>query len=350
VQPIDPEALRPHLDALAGRAWYLHLETTAGAYTQGGFGAFVRNARLAIRRARVAGSGPYRLGLETEAGWAYAEGLTHWRQDPAGRLLLAGYDDLGRITVVCELSETPFPMEPPPRRLVAEPAPGRPRLVPPSPERAVVAVLAHPDDETFGAGGTLASYALGGVPVTCVVATRGEMGRQMGLPPFADRETLPEVRVEELRAAAAALGVRDVRLLGVWDKTTEFRDPDALADQVAEVLREVRPSLVLTSHPVHGGHPDHSAIGAATVRAVRRLPPGERPRVRCLVPPRVAEREGLAPQVLELDPEAVAAKEEATRRHRSQSEAMRARLERDPEEAARRAERIRREAWVDYPV
>jgi LmbE family N-acetylglucosaminyl deacetylase len=274
LQPISPPDVEPALRRFVDGPVYLHLETTAGAYTEGGFGAFARNVRVRLRRARVAGEdGRFRAGMETEEGWVYVEGLTHWELDDAGRLLLAGYDAEGRVTAVCELSPSPFPMRPQPRRIRPAPAPapadGAP-AAPPTAERAVLVVVAHPDDETFGLGGTIALYARAGVPVTCAVATGGEMGRQMGSPFFATRETLSAHRARELEAACAALGVQDLRLLGHWDKTTEFEEGEVLIAQVLDLLREVRPSLLLTSHPRFGGHPDHCAVGAAAGTAAHR--------------------------------------------------------------------------------
>lgn len=110
VQPIDPRLVQQSLDAFAGQDVYLHLETTRGAYTRDTFGAFVRNVRIRYARGRIAGRGPsYRVGLKLEAGWVVAEGLTHWELDAQGRLLLAGHDAEGRLTVALELSREPFP-------------------------------------------------------------------------------------------------------------------------------------------------------------------------------------------------------------------------------------------------
>lgn len=136
--------------------------------------------------------------------------------------------------------------------------------------RRLLVVLAHPDDETFICGGTLARYAQAGVAVTLVCATRGEMGRRMGRPAFANRETLGELREAELRNACAALGVQDLRFLGLFDKTVEFQDEDVLTERVAAVMRELQPGAVLTFHEQLGGHPDHCAIGRATTLAFAR--------------------------------------------------------------------------------
>lgn len=129
--------------------------------------------------------------------------------------------------------------------------------------RQILVVLAHPDDETFICGGTMARYGLAGHRITLVCATRGEMGRRLGVPPIATRETLPVLREAELREACRALAISDLRLLGLRDKTLDYYEPQALADMIIPVMREVQPDLVLTFHERIGGHPDHCAIGRA---------------------------------------------------------------------------------------
>jgi bacillithiol biosynthesis deacetylase BshB2 len=104
------------------------------------------------------------------------------------------------------------------------------------------------------------------------------MGRNMGKPPFANRETLFEFREQELQKACDAVGVEDVRMLGLRDKTLEFEEPERLADQVEEIIKEVNPTIVVSFYPEHGVHPDHDACGAAVVLAVSRIPEEERPK------------------------------------------------------------------------
>ena len=72
-------------------------------------------------------------------------------------------------------------------------------------ERHVLVIFPHPDDEAFGVSGTIASYIEMGVPVTYACLTLGEMGRNLGNPPFANRETLPAIRKKELQASADAM-------------------------------------------------------------------------------------------------------------------------------------------------
>ncbi|UCZ53099.1 YojF family protein [Bacillus shivajii] len=114
MKPIDPQQAQEKLTALAGRKLYIHLETTNGAYAshrdQSFFsaGAFIRNVQLSFIQGKIKGDGPYRIGLETENGWLYAEGLTDIEVDKEGRLLFAGHDADGKLAIALELSEIPF--------------------------------------------------------------------------------------------------------------------------------------------------------------------------------------------------------------------------------------------------
>ncbi|HSU79842.1 MAG TPA: PIG-L family deacetylase [Candidatus Angelobacter sp.] len=131
----------------------------------------------------------------------------------------------------------------------------------------IMAVLAHPDDETFICGGTLAKYGHEGHRVVLVSATKGEMGRRMGVPPIETRESIPIVREQELRNACNALKIEDLRFLGIRDKLVEIQPFDELKQTVLDHLLDVKPDIVITFHEVLGGHPDHCAIGKATQAA-----------------------------------------------------------------------------------
>jgi bacillithiol biosynthesis deacetylase BshB2 len=137
--------------------------------------------------------------------------------------------------------------------------------------KRIVAVFAHPDDETFVCGGTLAKYAKEGASITLLCATKGEMGRRMGTPPFANRETMPKLREGELREACRLLGIQDLRFLGIRDKLVECENAESLTLRIMEVIRERKPQVVLTFHERIGGHPDHCAIGRATTLACQRV-------------------------------------------------------------------------------
>src|SRR5574342_589666 len=149
-------------------------------------------------------------------------------------------------------------------------------------ERHVLVVFPHPDDEAFGVSGTIASHVNMGTPVTYACLTLGQMGRNMGNPPFANRETLPIIRTQELKEAARALGISDLRMLGFRDKTVEFEDEDKLTNLMSSLIAELNPSLVITFYPGYSVHPDHEATGAAVVRAVERMPEADRPKLHCV--------------------------------------------------------------------
>lgn len=146
-------------------------------------------------------------------------------------------------------------------------------------ERQVLVLFPHPDDETLAVGGAIAVHAHSGSPVTYACFTKGQMGRNLGKPFFANRETLSEIRELELRAACEQLGIRDLRLFPFRDKTLEFEDPEHLADIILGLLLELDPSLVITYYPEYCVHPDHEAIAEATIRAFKRLPPAKRPQL-----------------------------------------------------------------------
>lgn len=154
--------------------------------------------------------------------------------------------------------------------------------------RTLMAVFAHPDDEAFGCGGTLARYAADGVRVILVCATRGEVG-EISDPALATPETLGQVREAELRNAAQALGIHSVRFLGYRDSgmagTADNNNPGALhnaaADevvrQIVTLMREIQPQVVITFDPEGGyGHPDHIAIHQHTVAAFHAAGDAER--------------------------------------------------------------------------
>ncbi|CAM3900638.1 bacillithiol biosynthesis deacetylase BshB2 [Cohnella lubricantis] len=146
----------------------------------------------------------------------------------------------------------------------------------------ILVVLPHPDDECFGLSGTLAQHIKNGAQVTYACLTLGEMGRNMGVPPFANRVTLPSIRKQELEQSCRAIGIQDLRMLGFHDKTIEFEDQDLLDEKIGAVIAEVRPSRIYTFYPGYAVHPDHDACGAAVVRTVGKLPAGERPVVLCM--------------------------------------------------------------------
>jgi LmbE family N-acetylglucosaminyl deacetylase len=132
-------------------------------------------------------------------------------------------------------------------------------------------VLAHPDDESLGTGGTLAKYAAQGVETYLVTATRGERGRFGDDGERPGPEVVGATREAELRAAARELGVREVTVLGYPDGALDAVDPAAAQAAIADHLRRVRPHVVITFGPEGAyGHPDHVAISQLTTAAVVR--------------------------------------------------------------------------------
>ena len=146
-------------------------------------------------------------------------------------------------------------------------------------ERHILIVYPHPDDEAFSIGGVIRMYSNMGVPVTYACLTLGEMGRNLGNPPFATRESLPEIRRVELKQACEAMGIKDLRMMGLRDKTIEFEDDEKMVKLVEDLIDELNPSLIFTFLPGFAVHPDHEATARAVVEAVRRMPKGERPRI-----------------------------------------------------------------------
>jgi LmbE family N-acetylglucosaminyl deacetylase len=136
-----------------------------------------------------------------------------------------------------------------------------------------MAILAHPDDESLGFGGTLAKYAAAGVEVHLLTATRGEAGRYGEFRPtdagHPGRDKLAGIREAELRAAARTLGIKTISLLDYQDAKLDQADPREAIRQIADHVRRIRPDVVLTFGPDGAyGHPDHIAISQFTSAAL----------------------------------------------------------------------------------
>lgn len=133
--------------------------------------------------------------------------------------------------------------------------------------RRLLGVFAHPDDEVFCAGGSLARYVAEGAAAMVVSATTGQAGRIRDAGP-ATRRTLGDVRAKELEAAMGVLGVQQARCLDFDDGTLADVGSDVLVEAVSGVLREFRPDTVVTFGDDGAyGHPDHVAICRATTQA-----------------------------------------------------------------------------------
>lgn len=144
-------------------------------------------------------------------------------------------------------------------------------------EQHVLVVFPHPDDEAFGVSGTIMRYIDMEVPVTYACLTFGDMGRNLGYPPFATRESLHTIRKKEVEKSAEVMGVNDLRLLGYRDKTLEFEAPGHLKSVISGLIEELQPSRIISFYPGYSVHPDHEATADAVVDAVTELPEKERP-------------------------------------------------------------------------
>jgi LmbE family N-acetylglucosaminyl deacetylase len=133
----------------------------------------------------------------------------------------------------------------------------------------VLVVAAHPDDVDFGFAGSVAQFTDAGIEVTYCIVTDGDAGgAETGLP----REEMAPRRREEQTAAAAVVGVHDLRFLGYPDGRVQ---PTLdLRRDISRVIRAVRPHRVMGPSPernwerIYAAHPDHLAVGEATICAV----------------------------------------------------------------------------------
>jgi N-acetyl-1-D-myo-inositol-2-amino-2-deoxy-alpha-D-glucopyranoside deacetylase len=143
----------------------------------------------------------------------------------------------------------------------------------------VLGVFAHPDDESFSAGGLLALATAAGAEATVACATRGEAGALQGAAAHSG-QPVGEVRAAELATACQALGAQPPRFLGLPDGGLAGIDPAAGQACIAGVLADVRPHLVVTLGPDGAyGHADHLACTAWVHAAVAAMTPAERPRL-----------------------------------------------------------------------
>ncbi len=133
----------------------------------------------------------------------------------------------------------------------------------------VLVVTAHPDDVDFGAAGTIAGWTDLGVAVSYCIVTDGDAG---GFDPAVPRSEIAGIRRREQTAAGEAIGVRDLRFLGYPDGLVQA-SLDLRMD-ISREIRRVKPDIVLAQSPVRNferiftSHPDHLAVGEATMCAV----------------------------------------------------------------------------------
>jgi LmbE family N-acetylglucosaminyl deacetylase len=135
--------------------------------------------------------------------------------------------------------------------------------------RGLTAVFAHPDDETFAIGGTLARYSGDGVRCSLYCATDGDAGRSSGIPVSSPAE-LGARRREELSTAARILGIRTIARGGHRDGALAAADPEVVLEQIVDLLRRERPAVVVTFGPEGAPtrHRDHRAISRLATSAL----------------------------------------------------------------------------------
>jgi len=132
---------------------------------------------------------------------------------------------------------------------------------------SLLAVYAHPDDETFRCGGTLALLAAQGVKVTILTFTRGQAG-SCGTPPLCSREVLGTVRTQELICSCNNLGIQPPVVLDYQDGMLKQVNPQEAEDVITKWIEKIKPTVFLT-WPLDGlsGHSDHIAVSQWTTNA-----------------------------------------------------------------------------------
>ncbi|MBN3553216.1 bacillithiol biosynthesis deacetylase BshB2 [Fictibacillus nanhaiensis] len=210
----------------------------------------------------------------------------------------------------------------------------------------LLVIFPHPDDEAFGVSGTIAQHTKKGLPVTYICLTLGQMGRNMGNPPFATRESLPLIRQKELKDACDAVGIQDLRQFGLRDKTVEFEDEKFLADQFLAVIEEVKPTRLITFYPGYSVHPDHEATARAVVRAVGSMPEMDRPELLCVAFAKNSEEDLGAPHVVTDISDVFEEKMNCIKAHRSQTQWLVESVDKDPAMLAW----VKNERFWRYPL
>jgi LmbE family N-acetylglucosaminyl deacetylase len=133
----------------------------------------------------------------------------------------------------------------------------------------ILAVFAHPDDETFGPGGTLARYAIEGHTVHLRTFTRGEAGT-LGPARYLSRTQLAELRTKELNCAAAALHAASLEIYGLPDGNLAEVPDDTGIGFIRQALELLKPDVLVTFHREGiSGHPDHKTVARWSLKAVQ---------------------------------------------------------------------------------
>jgi LmbE family N-acetylglucosaminyl deacetylase len=133
----------------------------------------------------------------------------------------------------------------------------------------LMCILAHPDDESLGVGGTLARYAREDIETYLITATRGERGRFGDAAVRPSLQVVGEVREAELRAAGKELGIREIHFLNYVDGDLDRASPAEAQGKIVPLIRRIKPHVVVTFGPDGAyGHPDHIAISQLACSAV----------------------------------------------------------------------------------
>jgi LmbE family N-acetylglucosaminyl deacetylase len=133
----------------------------------------------------------------------------------------------------------------------------------------LLAVFAHPDDESMGVGATLAKYAAEGVETHLVCASRGERGWSGPAEQYPGLEGLGKIRTKELEEAVAVLGMNSLYFLGYLDGDVDQANPSEAIGRIVTHIRRIQPQVMVTfGHDGIYGHPDHIAIGQFTTAAI----------------------------------------------------------------------------------
>jgi LmbE family N-acetylglucosaminyl deacetylase len=140
----------------------------------------------------------------------------------------------------------------------------------------LLAILAHPDDESLGIGSTLAKYAAENVEIHLICATKGERGWTGDEQDYPGPNALGKIREEELLNAARVLGIKQVSFLGYLDGDLDQADAREATGQIASSIQKIKPQVVITFGPDGAyGHPDHIAISQfATAACLLAADPG----------------------------------------------------------------------------
>lgn len=185
--------------------------------------------------------------------------------------------------------------------------------------KPILIVFPHPDDEAFGVSGSILQWAKTGIPVTYACLTLGEMGRNMGNPIIATRESLPHIRRKELEEACRIAGIKDLRRLGLRDKTVEFENRETLSKRIAAIIQEISPEIVVTFYPGYSVHPDHEACAAAVIHAIESLPAERRPDCQCVAFAHNTHDDLGEPDIVRDVSDVIEQKIDVIRAHRSQT-------------------------------